>query len=157
MASGVYTHGLNKIIDGTYIIGTTTFKVMLVNATYVFAKTHTVVDDGGSTSSCLKQNEITATNYTRGFGGAGRKTATVTQAEQNASHRTVIKIANLTWTTLGGATNDTPVAAVLIKEGTSDTDSVPIAYLDFTGVLTSGTDFTLTFDATNGNIRLTGT
>jgi hypothetical protein len=127
---------------------------MLVNSVYTPNRDDDVVDAGGASDAV--DAEITATNYTRGWGGAGRKTVTVTIAEQDANDRAVVIIADVTWTALGGATNDTVVAAVLIKEGgANDTTSRLIAYFDITDTPTNGSDLTLDFDGTNGNIQFT--
>jgi len=154
MASGAYIHGMRQTQDGTYIMTSATLKIMLVNNLYVFAKTHTVVDDGGSTTSCLKFEELNCTNYTRGFGGAGRKTATIAVSESASA--VVLAFTNLTWSALGGASNDTVGAGVLIRESGNDTTSVPIAFLQITATPTNGSDFTLSFASggSGGNLAL---
>ncbi len=156
MAAGAYSKGVSKILDGTIDLDTTALKFMLVDASYVYDPDHPFVS-AGSTTANIATNEITATNYTGGFNGAGRKAATVSISEQTASNRVVTIFSNLTWTALGGATNDTIQAAVLIREITNDAASLPIVFLDFSGgnVNTNGSDFTISFDATNGNLRWT--
>src|SRR3954471_10153809 len=119
MASGAYSAGILAILNGAIDLDTTTLKVMLVNNSYTYDPDHPFVSSGAGAAN-LATNEIVATNYTGGFAGAGRKTATVTLAEQTANNRVVVKIADLTWTALGGATNDTVAAAVLIREITND-------------------------------------
>ena len=153
MASGAYQKGIDDVFKGTIQFGTTALKIMLVNAGYTFDPDHTVVDPGVNNSTSPKFNEVVATNYTGGFGGAGRKTATCSTSVQNANNRTVVIITDITWTALGGATNDTVAAAILIKETTDDTLSRLIAYLDFANTPTNGSDFTLDFDGTNGNLQ----
>lgn len=157
MASGAYVHGTRISLDGTINITTTTLKMMLVETAYTFAKTHTVVDDGTLTASCLHHNEVVATNYTGGFGGAGRKAATIAISEDNTNTRVVLTFTSITWTALGGATNDTVAAAALIYESGSDTTSVPIAFFDITDTPTNGSDFTLTMatSGAGGNLRYT--
>jgi hypothetical protein len=152
MASGAYSRAIKEINDRTLDI-TTGCKVMLVNSTYTYDPDNDFVAAGGVSDP--DDAEITATNYTRGFGGAGRKAATLTFVEQDANNRAVIRIADLTWTALGGATNDTIEGAILIKEGTSDADSKLIAYFDLPTTPTNGSDVTLDFDAVDGNIRFT--
>lgn len=157
MASGAYVHGIRQALDGTYNITSATLKMMLVESAYVFDKTHTVVDDGTTTSTCLHHNELVATNYTGGFGGAGRKTATIAISEDGTNTRVVLTFTSITWTALGGATNDTVAAAALIRESGNDTTSVPIAYFDITDTPTNGSDFTLTMatSGAGGNMRFT--
>lgn len=156
MAAGAYSKGVTNILNGTIDLDTTTLKFMLVNSTYVYDPDHPFVS-AGSTTANIATNEVVATNYTGGFAGSGRKTATVTVTEQTASNRVVTIFSNLTWTALGGASNATVQAGVLIREITNDAASLPIVFLDFSGgnVTTNGSDFTISFDATNGNLRWT--
>lgn len=148
MASGLYVTGLDKILDGTIDPDTDTLKVMLVGTTYVYDPDHDFVDD-------ISGDEITATNYTGGYAGASRKTATVAVTANPGSNCVDISIADLTWSSLGGAVNDTVGAAVLLFEtGGSDATAIPIAYFDVADTPTNGSDFTLNFDATY-NVRIT--
>jgi hypothetical protein len=144
---GMYNRAIKEILDRTLDI-TTGVKAMLVDDAYTFDADQDFV-------SSVAANEISATNYAGGFGGAGRKAATLTFEEQDASNRGVIKIGNLTWTALGGAVNDTVGGLILIKEITNDAASKLIAYLPLADTPTNGSDFGVTFDATNGNIRIT--
>jgi hypothetical protein len=146
MAAGAFSRGVLNILNGTIDLDTTALKFMLAKSTYSFDPDHSAVSS---------VTEISATNYTGGFGGGGRKAATVTLTEQTASNRVVTIFGNLTWTALGGGANDTVQAGVLIREITNDAASIPIVFLDFTGgnVTTNGSDFTINFDATNGNLR----
>lgn len=154
MASFAYHKAIEEIITGVIVPGTTTLKIMLVNSTYTPNKDDLVVDAGGASDAA--DAEITATNYTSGWGGSGRKTATITSADDATNDRAVLIIADVTWTSLGGAANDTVVGAILIKEGgANDTTSRLIAYFDVTDTTTNGGDMTLDFDGTNGNIRFT--
>lgn len=152
MASGAYTRAIHLVNNRTLDI-TSGCKVMLVGSEYTYDPDHDFIAAGGANDP--DDAEIDATNYTRGFGGAGRKAATVTFAEQDGNNRAVIKIADLTWTALGGALNDTVEGAILIKEGTNDADSSLIAYFDLPTTPTNGSDFGLNFDDTDGNIRFT--
>jgi hypothetical protein len=150
MASGWFTEGLKKLVDGSIDIDTSTIKVMLVKAAYTYDPDHDQVSD-------ISGNEIAATNYTSGYGGAGRKTASVTLQNTTASNRLDIAIGDLTWTSLGGASNDTVAAAVVIFEtGGADTSSIPLAYLDITDTPTNGGNFTLDFAAlaSGGNLQI---
>ncbi len=158
MASFVYNEGLKELLDGTIDLDTTTLKIMLLGtnvATYAPDRDHEVVDNGADDTSDPSHCEAsTLTNYTGGWGGAGRKTPSISLSTQDASDRVVAIIADLVWTALGGAANDTITAAILIKEGgANDTTSRLIAYFDFTNTTSNGTDFTLDFDGADGNIR----
>jgi hypothetical protein len=117
-------------------------KIMLVDTGYTPAKTHDFVSD------CTPgTNEIVATNYTTGYGGAGRKAlGTKLVQEDNTNMRCVFDAADVTWTTLGGATNDTVATAIVFKEITSDAASPMILQLDISpDVTTNGGDFTIQF------------
>ncbi len=157
MAAGAYSNGVENILNGTIDLDTSTVKIMLVDSGYTYDPDHAVIDNGANNATDPSFNEIVATNYTGGFAGAGRKTATVTITEQTASNRVVTIIGDLTWTALGGASNDTVQAGILVREITNDTASILIAFFDFSGgaVTTNGSDFSIDFDATNGNIRWT--
>ena len=150
MASGWYLQGLLKILDGTIDLDTATIKIMLVKAAYTYDPDHDQVSD-------ISGNEISATNYTGGFGGGGRKTASITMQVTTASNRVDIAIGDLTWTALGGVSNDTPAAAVVIFEtGGADSASIPIAYLDFTDTATNGGNYGLDMAAlgSGGNLQI---
>lgn len=151
MASFVYNKAALLLANGGIDLDTDALKVMLVKSTYSPAN-----HNDAFVSTNLTANEIVATNYTGGFGGSGRKSAgTVTASQDNALPGAKLVLGNLTWTALGGTTNDTIGAAVLIKEVTSDAASIPIAYWDLTDTPTNGGDFTLTMDASGGNVQLT--
>jgi hypothetical protein len=157
MASGAYSRGVLKILDGTIDLDTTALKVMLEQSGYnaVFDPDQASLDVAATTNDLTGQ-EATATGYTGGFGGAGRKAATVTLSEDTANNRVVTIIGDLTWTALGGATNNTLGGCALVREVTNDGASIPIAWLQFTAnVTTNGSDILVDFDGTNGNVRWT--
>lgn len=155
MASGAYLHGLRQALDGTYVVTAATLKLMLVNNLYVFSQDHTVVDDGTTGTSCLKQEELNATNYTRGFGGAGRVAQTISISEDTTNQRVCLTFTSTTWNSLGGATNDTVGGAALIRESGNDTTSVPIFWFAITPTPTNGSNFTLSMNTSGngGNVR----
>ena len=155
MASGFYSRGVLKGCNGAIDYDTSTLKVMLVDATYVYDPDHAVIDNAANDSTDPSFCEIVATNYTGGYAGAGRKTATIAVSEQTASNRVIGVITDLTWTALGGASNDTVAAGLLVQEVTNDTASFLVAHFDVTDTPTNGSDFTLDFDGTNGNLRFT--
>lgn len=140
--------GLAELLDHTLDIGDAAVKIMLVDNTYVFDPDETVVDNGNDDTSDPSYCEIVATNYTGGFAGAGRKAATVTFDEDTTNDRVAMKIADLTWSSLGGAANDTIGGALLIWENTADTDSRLIAWIPLnTAYTTNGADWTADFDS----------
>lgn len=153
MASFVYNEAAKEIMDGTIDLVNDTIEVMLVNSSYsTVDRDNKFVDEAGSDALT---GEIVATNYTGGHAGSGRKaTASDAIVVDDANDRAEYDIADITWTALGNGSNDTIVAAVLIKRGaTNDTDARLIAYLDIVDTTTNGGDFTLVFDA-QGLIQL---
>lgn len=147
MASGGYSRGVLKILDGTIDADTTATKIGLAKSTYS-------PDPDESALTTFALSEADCTGYTGGFSGAGRKSATITLTEQTANNRVVTIITDLTWSALGGATNNTLGFAVWLREITNDASSVPIAYLAFSAtVTTNGSDVLCDFDGTNGNVQ----
>lgn len=88
--------------------------------------------------------ECNATNYVRKTGITG--TITV----DNANDRVDVDIPDQTWTSLGGATNNTIVKLVIAFEepgATSDAQRIPLTHHDF-NVTTDGSDVTAVIAAT---------
>lgn len=153
MASFFYTTGLKECLDGTIDLDTNTIKLLLVTSSYTPNKDDLVVDAGGAND--VVDHEINVTGYTRGWGGAGRKTATITISANLTNDRVDIAIGDLTWTALG--TGATIAGAVLVKEGgANDTTSRLIAYFDVTDTPTNGGDITLDFATmgAGGNLQI---
>lgn len=142
MASYITNFAKSEFAKGNLQIGTHTFKVMLCKAsTGNSVDLNTIADFTGA--GCT---EADATNYTGGFAGAGRKTATLASAEDDTNDRANITITgSLTWTALGGASNNTITAALLVREITNDAGSTVVAFLDLTDTPTNGGDFVLTW------------
>jgi hypothetical protein len=156
MASGFYVTGLKEIFDGSVRPTLDTLKLMLVDTGYTFDADHDVVDNGANNGTDPSFNEIVATNYTGGFAGAGRKTTTTTLVANKTDNRLDWALNDLTWTALGGGTNDTIGFALLIEERTNDADSRLVACFDLTDTPTNGGDVTLDFTASGagGNMRV---
>ncbi len=137
MANTLYLGAVEEIHDGTIDLDTDTLKVMICNSTYTPANTDDYVDEAGASDPV--DAEISVTGYTGGWGGSGRKTATVTLTQ--STNKLVVSLADITWTSLGSGA--TPTHAILIKEGVSDdTDSRLIAAWAISGA-TNGNDATL--------------
>jgi hypothetical protein len=155
MASGAYSRGVHNVKNGTIDLDTTATKVMLLQSGYnaVYDPDQASLDVAATTNDLTGQ-EATATGYTGGFGGAGRKTASVTLTEQTANNRDVDIITDLTWAALGGATNNTLGGCAWVREVTNDAASIPIAWFQFSANLTTnGSDVLVDFDGTNGNLQ----
>lgn len=150
-ASGFYLYGLQDVLQGAIDLDASSeLKIMLVNTDYVFDNSEQYLDTAESLD--LTSCEIDCTNYTNGFGGAGRKDATVSVEVSETDDSVSLVLDDLTWTTLGGASNDNIGWAVLFKPGASDdTTAVPIFCWDLDDVATNGGDFKLDFSST-GNI-----
>ena len=146
MAAGTFIPGLKVVLDAYFT--TATLKIMLVKSSYTFDPDHQYIGSVCGPGA----HECNATNYAGGFAGGGRKTATATVNADTTDDRIEITFTNLTWTTLGGAVNNTIGGAVLVEEKTSDADSPVLFFLDLTNFTTNGTDVTLTFSG-DGNIQ----
>lgn len=153
MANFVYNAAATRILNGGVDLLTDTLKFMLVDAAYT-------ADRDDEFVSAASAAEINATNYTGGFGGAGRKTLTGKAVNKdNTNDRAEFDTNDPTWTALGGATNDTIQAVLVIRENTSDADSWLIAHIDTsTGTpslpfTTNGGDLTLNINV-EGLIQL---
>lgn len=149
MASLMYTKGLEKLLDETIGFTSSTLKVMLLKTTYTPDADHDGVDD-------LSAYEISATSYTGGYNGSGRKLAVPSVARDTVNDRVVIAFEDITWTAVGGVSNDTIGGAALIYEtGGTDASSIPVAFLDVTNTPTNGSGITLDFTAEvdGGTIR----
>jgi len=144
MASLVYNAFKAKSASGLIDLDTDTIKVMLVAAGYVPDADDEFVDEGGADDPI--DHEISVTGYTGGFGGSGRKTIALTVTKDNANDRAVVDGPDQTWTALGAGA--TIAGAVFIKEGTDDTDTELIFYVDLApDTATNGNDFTAAWDA----------
>lgn len=156
MATGFYNNAAKLICDGTLDLVTTTLKLMLVTPSYTYDPDHTVIDNGGNDATDPSYNEISATNYTGGYGGGGRKTVTITGQVNNTLNRAEFAIADPTWTSLGGALNSTIGGAILVYETVDDPTSKLIAYFELTSTPTNGSSVTIDFNTlgANGNLRI---
>jgi hypothetical protein len=154
--AGWYAHGARHVGDAGNLDGDA-FKFMLVTPGYIFDPAHQFVDNGAGDSTDPSFNEIAADNYPGGFGGAGRLAATIAAGavEPDADYA-FWALSDVTWTTLGGSTNATVGALILIKEITNDGASLLIAYLGITNRATDGTDFVVNFPSASegGSLRM---
>lgn len=155
MASGSYHRNVAKLLDGTIAFLTDTIKLLLVSTAtaYTYNPDHEFISAGGAND--IDDAEANVTNYTRGFGGAGRKTlASKTITPNDTNDRVEFDCADVVYTALGGASNQTIAAAVVLKEITNDAASRMFAYLDFTDLTTNGGDVTIQI-ASNGFLNFT--
>lgn len=143
MASLVYNEGAYQLRNGGSISwGSDTIKVMLIatDTPYTPNKDETVLTTAAG-------SELSVSGYASGFAGAGRKTlASKTLTKDTTNDRVVYDADDPSAWTLGAG--KTVAGAVIYKHDTNDATSIPIFYLDFTDVGTTGGTFTLVFDAT---------
>lgn len=130
------------VLGGTIDLDSNDIRVALLGTALVEA---TVQD--ADTLSGITLDEVVATNYVR-------KSLTETVTTDDANNRGVFDAADVTWTDLGGAANDTIAAALIYKHVTNDSDSVPLIHLDVTDTPTNGGPVTLVFHA-NGILLAT--
>lgn len=123
------------VLSGAIDLDTNDIRVMLLGTALVEG---TVQD--ADTISAITLDEITATNY-------ARKSLTETVTTDDTNNRGVFDATDVTWTSLGGAVNDTIEAALIFKFVTNDTDSVPLIHLDLATTPTNGGDITLQFNS----------
>ncbi len=130
MTNFIYNTAFREILDGTIDLAGDTLKVIPVTSDYTPNRDDDVADAGGAND--VADEEISASNYTRGFGGAGRKTlANGAFSTDKANDRTEFVSDPFGWTALGGAANATIQAYVIVKEtGVDDTTTRLIAYID---------------------------
>lgn len=154
MADIVYNIFKSNVMD-QIDMDSATLKVMLVGTGYTENPDHENVDDGGADDPI--DEEIVATNYTGGHGGAGRRTlGSKTFTANDTDDRGEFDAADpTTWSSLGNGTNDTVNGAVLHVEGSvNDTDATLIAFFDLSNFTTNGADFDLQW-ASAGILHLT--
>lgn len=140
MASRVYNAGMKAIADRSVDFAADTIEIVLVKSTYTMNP-----DDVNGVPAA---SEITGVSgYVGGYAGAGRKVlASKTIANDTTNDRAVFDAADPATWTLGAG--DTIGGAVIQKKGaSSDATAVPLAFLDFTDVLTNGSPVTVSFDA----------
>jgi len=124
------------------------------NATnYTYASTHEFYDNSESDNTNPSYCECTLTSD--GYTTLG-KAATVVVNLDAANTRIELVITDLIWTLLGNASspNETVTCAWLYDYTGTPTTSPLLAYFSVGNVVTTNQDFTLDFDATNGNIQI---
>lgn len=147
---GLYPAGLLLLLKSLDVTATT-LKVMLLDATAAWNPDELVV------STELTAHELVTTDYVGGYGGAGRKTATITAQVNTTDNRVDIAIADLTWTSIGATVaGQTGAAALIYETGGSDATAVPIAFWKYTARWTNGGSCQLDFSdlASGGSIQL---
>jgi len=118
----------------------TKFGVMLLKAAEA-DDTLNNYDDLNALLGAAGNTEADFTNYAR------KTSLTGTLSTDDAGNTRSIDFSDLTWTSAGGASNNTLVKAVLFyDEGGTDSTRIPIAHYDF-AVTTDGSDLTLSWNS----------
>ena len=139
MANVFYDHAKANLLNGTINLATGPIWVLLVGSGYVPA----VATD--ATRADIGANEITgATGYTT----LGQALAGLSVTADTSNHRGKFSATNSTWTT---ATITAYAAVLYVHNGGTAAGDPLIGYVDFGGaVSSSGGNFTIQWDATNG-------
>lgn len=146
MATFAYPIGDLNMRNGTIDVDTDTIKVTLL-LTNTTADTEQDVADVDALTTLDEPSD--AGGFTWGFGGSGRKTATITATRSAGQVQINIPAGTTTWASLPLDVSGRSVAGALLFSAGSvnDTDAYPIAWLEFTSpVAPNGTDFVVTWD-----------
>lgn len=138
MAQTVFNVAKARIANGSLDLDTSGLSMLLLKTTAAGAYN----PDLDTVSALLAVGgvaECDFTNYVR------KSLGTVTVTEDDTNDRANVDAANITWTAAGGATNNTPVAAVIYQDGASDAARYLVGYYDtnFGSTATNGGDFTI--------------
>lgn len=128
---------IKKSMADAYFSGIT-LKIGLVKNTYVHNPDNDFIDSG--TSDDIQSHECDATNYAAKTVALGSNPFVV----NDASDISTLDIADQTWSTLGGATNNTVNGLYVANNaGGADTAREVIGVIPFSAHTTDGNDFTL--------------
>ena len=129
--SKVYNPGLLKLLDGTIDFENDTIKLLLVDTNHTFTKSHEFVSD-------IVANEASGTGYSR------KTLANTSIALDAGNDRVEFDADDISYTALDAGTI---ASAIIFKEVTNDADSPLIADIDFTDLVTNGSDVDLQVNA----------
>jgi len=132
--SKVYNPGLLKLLDGTIDFENDTIKLLLVDTSHTFTKSDEFVSD-------IVANEATNSS------GSGYERKTLTNASialDTGNDRVEFDADDISYTAIDAGTI---ASAIIYKEVTNDADSPLIADIDFTNLVTNGSDVDLQVNA----------
>ena len=139
MASFWTNRGLFCILGSTVNLTSDTIKVMLLDDEALATKDINFVSE-------ISADELTGTGYVGGFAGAGRKTlGSKTFTEDDGNDWAFFDAADSTWTAINAGSAQ---MAAVIKEVTTDADSLVLGFVDVTDIMTNGSDITINWAAT---------
>ena len=150
MASVVYTRAKHQILNGTIDMDADDIRcALLMNNT-----TADTEEDTTTLSGFTTLGEADDASYT-GQKTSGRHVFTSEAVNEDTTNdRSEFDGEDITWTALANSTN--PLQGALIyKHVTNDTDSIPIAFIEFSSNQSpGGSDFTISWNA-EGILQLT--
>lgn len=139
MADGVFNIAKGKVAE-KIADGASNIEVVLLKA----AEADGVLEDYDDMSALLLaagNTEADFTNYARKTGITGTETV------DDTNNRNDCDIPDQTWTSAGGATNNTLVKAIICyNQGAGDANLIPLTHHDFTPT-TDGSDLTMQINA----------
>jgi len=143
MASYVHQYTKKEILDGNVdLVADSGVKVGLAKSTFADNPDDDFLNDAFSAAEC------DFTNYTGGFAGAGRKSISGRAFNiDDTDNEVEFDFTDPSWTSAGGASNNTIGAVVLMKEITNDAASLIVASDDVADLVTNGSDITYTVHA----------
>ena len=133
MASGIYTSGKLKLMNGTIDwdgTGSTGIRMMLVSTGYTFAATHNYVSQTTGT-------EISVAGYSR------QSSSSKTVAASTA--RIKYDMSDVTYSSL--TAGQTVGAGIIYKDAATDTGRQMLFYMDVTNTPTNGGNITVQFSS----------
>ena len=128
--SKVYNPGLLKLLDGTIDFENDTIKLLLVDTNHSFTKSDEFVSD-------IVANEATNSS---GSGYERKTLANASIALDAGNDRVEFDADDISYTAIDAGTI---ASAIIYKEVTNDSDSPLIADVDFTDLVTNGSDVDL--------------
>jgi len=144
MTTMATNRGMYLIASGDVDMRDDDIKVMLLTSAYAPVATANFVSD-------ISAYELSGTGYTAGFAGSGRKSLTgKTFTEDDTGGTATFDADNLTWTTITAGTFQ---HAAIIKEVTTDADSLVICFVSFTAQVTAGLNLLVAWH-TDGIFRI---
>lgn len=147
MASHFFNEADRAFIEGEIDVTSDTLDVILCGTNTTAGTDY----DADTVSAIATLDEFDASGYTWGFGGDGRKTLQNVTTEQGGELG--IFADPTTWTNLEAGTRRVQ-GALVVKRGTSDADSVPIAWMEFDDPYPAwGGDLSLPWDTVYGLVR----
>lgn len=143
MASQMSLIARYRIAKQQLNLETADVKMVLMRSDFEFDPTKDYMSD-------FSAYELNVPGYTRGFGGAGRKALTNKSMtlDKQAGLVRFSSDSPIDWGNIGPG--ETVGGALMIVEGTSDADSIVVAWIDANDIITNGGAYSLQMNATAG-------